>query len=263
MDATKLRDVWSSGEYDELAPNYYSMAGHLVERAKVLSGDEVLDVGCGTGSVAITAARYGADVTGVDITPALLDRARENTELAGIEDIDWQEGDATALPFEDDRFDVILSSVGHMYGDPPEQTTAELLRVTRPGGYVGFTAWTPTSLFPFMAGILTTYLSSQQLPDFSEPPFAWGDSDVVQDRLGVHVESIAFETETVLYPALSPAHFWQELSSLSGVFSEYLDAVDDDAWESLRTEIVETIRPYFDERRNAVELEYLLTTATV
>jgi len=263
METSKLREMWSSGEYDEMASNYYSMAGHLVERTKVLAGDEVLDVGCGTGTVAITAARQDADVTGVDITPALLDQARGNAEVAGVEEIDWREGDATALPFEDERFDETLSSVGHMYGDPPEQTTTELLRVTRPGGYIGFTAWTPTSLFPFMAGVLTTYLPSDQLPDFSEPPFSWGDSDVVQNRLGAHVERIAFETETVLYPALSPAQFWQEVSSQSGVFTEYLDAVDDDDWHSLRTEMVETIRPYFDERRNAVELEYLLTTATI
>lgn len=258
----RVTDAWSSGSYGELAPNYLPMAGHLVERAAVSSDDAVLDVGCGTGSVAITAARRGADVTGVDITPSMLAAARENAEAAGVA-VDYREGDATDLPVESNAFDATLSSLGHMYGDPPERTTEELLRVTRPGGRIAFTSWTPTSLFPFMAGVVTTYLPPEAIPEFSEPPFMWGDSDVVRDRLGDRVDSLAFETDTVLYPALSPEQFWREMAAHSGVFAEFLDAVPDDDRAELREEMVETIRPYFDGRRNAVELEYLLTAATL
>lgn len=257
----ELRDAWTSGSYEEIAPNYLSMAGKLVERAAVDAGDAVLDIGCGTGSVALTAARRGARVTGIDVTPSMLDRAHENAAIAGVEDVEWYEGDAWDLPFEADTFDVTLSSLGHMYGDPPEETTRELLRVTRPGGRIGFTSWTPTGLFPFMAGVLTTYLSPEDLPEFSEPPFMWGDSDVVRARLGEHVEHLAFETTTALYPAFSPEHFWQGQTETSGTFVELLRAVDEDDRPPLDAEMVETIRPYFDDSRNAVELEYLLTTA--
>lgn len=257
----QMQDVWSSGSYEEIAPNYLSMAGKLVERTAVDDGDEVLDIGCGTGSVAITAARRGAAVTGVDITPSMLEQARENAERAGVETIEWQEGDARDLPFEENTFDVTLSSLGHMYGDPPEATVRELVDVTRPDGRIGFTSWTATGLFPFMASVLTTYLSPEDIPEFSSPPFMWGDSDVVRERIGEHVEQLAFETTTALYPALSPEHFWQEQAETSGTFIELLGTVEDEDRPALREEMVETIRPYFDECRNAVELEYLLTTA--
>jgi SAM-dependent methyltransferase len=260
MQDPQAADAWSNGSYEQIAPNYLSLAGHVVERTGVESGDAVLDVGCGTGSVAITAARRGADVVGVDVTPSMLDGARENAAVAGV-DVDWREGDATDLPFEDDTFDATLSSLGHMYGDPPGTAARELVRVTRPGGSVGFTAWTPTSLYPFMAGVVATYLAPADLPDYSEPPFAWGDSDVVEDRLSGHVADLAVETETALYPALSPEHFRREVASTSGVFATFLDAVPDEDRPALCEELVDTVRPYFDERRNAIELEYLLTTA--
>jgi len=238
------------------------MGGHLVERTDVGSDDEVLDVGCGTGTVALTAARRDARVTGVDIQPELVERARTNADMAGI-DVSWRGGDATALPFETNAFDVTLSNLGHMYGDPPDAAARELLRVTRPGGRIGFTSWTPTSLYPAMAGVVMSVLSPEDLPDFSEPPFLWGDSGTVQKRLGDSVTDLEFETETTLYPALSPEHFWERTSTNSGMFIEVLDGVADEELPDLRDQLVETIEPYFDDRENAVELEYLLTTATV
>lgn len=263
QDSQTLQDeaIWSNGSYEEVAPNYLSMAGSLVERTSVSPDDDVLDIGCGTGSVTITAARRGASVTGVDITPAMLAQARKNAAVADVEDITWQEANARDLPFEDDSFDVTLSSLGHMYADPPEQAADELLRVTRPDGYIGFTAWTPTSLYPFLAGVLTTYLPPDAIPEMSAPPFQWGDSAVVEQRLGGTVQQLAFETGTTLYPTLSPAHFWRELTETSGVFESLVGAVDEADMDSLRTEAVETIQPYFDETRNAIELEYLRTTA--
>src|SRR5438552_17930744 len=81
-------------------------AARLVKFANVRAGQNVLDVGCGTGVVAITAARIGARVRGVDLTPELLGRARENASVANVE-IDFRESDAEALPFEDGSFDVV------------------------------------------------------------------------------------------------------------------------------------------------------------
>lgn len=259
----QLQDAWANGSYADLATNYLSMAATLVDRTAVDSGDRVLDIGCGTGNVAITAARRGGDVTGVDITPELLAEARENADLAGFDGIDWREGDAADLPLQDDAFDVTLSCLGHMYGDPPEAVTRELLRVTRPGGRIGFVSWTPTGLFPFVAGVLTTYLPQGAQPDYAEPPFMWGDSDIVRSRLGDRVENLTFRTETATYPTLSPAHFWQELATTSGVFGTFLETVPEDDRPTLRSELVETIETYFEPGENAVTLEYLLTMATV
>lgn len=257
----QVRSTWKRGSYEAVAPTYYAIAGHLVERTSVEESDRVLDVGCGTGSVAISAARTGAAVVGVDITPQMLEKAASNARVASVENIELREGDARDLPAGDDQFDVVLSSLGHMYGDPPEATTRELLRVTRPGGHIGFTSWTPTSVYPFMASVLATYLDPKDLPEFSEPPFSWGDSNVVENRLGKAVSRLTFETETVHAPALSPAHFWRETAETSGTFVELLETIDEGDRADLDAEMVDTIRPYFDSRRNGVELEYLLTRA--
>src|SRR5262245_22141359 len=82
-------------------------AARLVKHADVRAGQDVLDVGCGTGVVAITAAKAGARVRGLDLTPELLERAKENARIAGVE-IEFREGDAEALPYKDATFDVVL-----------------------------------------------------------------------------------------------------------------------------------------------------------
>src|SRR5258708_29829585 len=108
-------------------------AAQLVRHARVCAGQGVLDVGCGTGVVAITAARRGAHATGLDLTPQLLERARENGRIANVT-IDWHEGDAESLPFQEAAFDVVLSQFGHMFAPQPEVALAEMLRVLKPGG---------------------------------------------------------------------------------------------------------------------------------
>ncbi|PSP81071.1 methyltransferase type 11 [Halobacteriales archaeon QS_1_68_20] len=259
----RLQDIWSGGSYSEMETVYLPLAGELVEEAGIESGEDVLDVGCGTGNVAITAACRGADVIGLDVSPAMLERARDNAAWAGVECIDWQEGNATSLPFEDGAFDATISCLGHMFGDPPGDVTNELLRVTRSGGTIGFVSWTPTSVFPAMSGLVMTHLDAEGGPDFTEPPFMWGDADVVARRFGEDVTDLRCETATLGYPVLSPEHFWEKIKRNFGVFGEYLPKVDEDDRPALREQVLGTVEPAFDGEDNVVRMEYLLATATV
>jgi 2-polyprenyl-3-methyl-5-hydroxy-6-metoxy-1,4-benzoquinol methylase len=109
----RQREMWSS--FAPTATFTTPVAARLVEFAQIRPGEKVLDVGTGTGVVAITAARAGASVTGVDLTPALLDAARENSRIANL-DIGWLEGDAENLPVPD-QFDVVVSQFGHSTGE--------------------------------------------------------------------------------------------------------------------------------------------------
>lgn len=256
-----VKRVWTVGSYPDIGETFLSMAAHLVDAAGVDADDRVLDVACGTGNVAITAARRGATATGLDITPAMLEDARENATLAGVEAVDWEEGDATDLPFADDAFDVTLSCVGHMFANPPEAAATELLRVTRPGGRIAFTSWTPTSVVPAMAMKLQEYLPPD--PDASPPPFLWGDPDIVRERLDGGVSDLAFETGTVDQLSLSPAHVWETVQSQSGLFIVALENVAEDDLPALSEDMIEVIDEYFDERQNAMTMEYRLTKATV
>lgn len=257
----RAKQVWSLGSYSDIAPHFQSMAAHLVDSTGVDANDSVLDVGCGTGNVAITAARRGADVSGLDIVPDMLDEARENAATANVGSIDWREGSATALPFDDDAFDVTLSCLGHMFAEPPDAAGRELLRVTRSGGRIGFTSWTPTSVVAAMGAVLAEHLPPDV--DTGDPPFLWGDSDVVRDRLGNAVETIEFETATVSTPVFSPTHYWEKATTESGMFIMVLESIDDADHPALREEMIGTIEEFFDPDRNAIPMEYRLTKATV
>lgn len=257
----QVKQIWTAGSYADIGRSFLSMAAHLVDAAGVEPGESVLDIACGTGNVAITAARRGADVTGIDITPAMLEDARANAAIAGVDDIVWHEGDATDLPFEADRFDTTFSCVGHMFANPPEAAGRELVRVTRPGGTVAFTSWTPRSVVPAMAQVLQGYLPPD--PDPTEPPFRWGDPAVVRERLGDRVSEIEFETGTVTQKSLSPAHVWETVRSDSGLFVVALDRVDSADIDALSADMVDAITPFYDESENALSMEYRLTIATV
>src|SRR5262245_6572907 len=179
-------------------------ATFLVKHARVQAGQRVLDVACGTGVVAVTAARLGAQVTGLDLTPELLERARENSKIAGV-DIDWYEGDVENLPFEDGLFDVVVSQFGHMFAPRPAVALKEMLRVLKHGGTIAFSTWPPELFMGRMFALTGRYAPSP--PAGVSPPPLWGDPNVVRDRLGEMVKDVVFGRASVGTPALSPQHY--------------------------------------------------------
>lgn len=180
-----------------------SVAPALVDFAGVGAGQRVLDVGCGTGVVALTAARTGAQVSGADLTPALLEGARYNAALAGYA-IDFQEADVEALPFADASYDVVLSQFGHMFGPRPALASAEMLRVLKPGGVLAFSTWPPELYVGRMFALVSRY--SPPLPEGARSPIEWGDPHIVGERLGTAVRDLRFDRGCLRFPALSPAH---------------------------------------------------------
>jgi SAM-dependent methyltransferase len=204
--APAIEDVWSIGDYDRLA-SYGSApeAAHLVRFAGVQPGDRVLDVGTGSGLVAITAAQRGSRVTGVDPSPALLAKAGENAALAGCGDIEWHAGAAELLPFADASFDVVLSQYAHMFSPDPEAAAREMLRVLKPAGRIAFAAWTPDGVAPRLMGLTFRYLPP--MPGAPPPsPFEWGHAQGVQRYLGARVRDVEFERAALRLPALSTGH---------------------------------------------------------
>ena len=138
------RAIWASGSYATVAERLIDDVPprHLLGRLSIEPGMDVLDLAAGTGNVAIRAARLGARVTALDLTPELFDRGRERAARAGVE-IEWLEGDVENLPFADGSFDRVLSTFGIQFAPRHEVAAREAVRVTRPGGMIGLINWTP------------------------------------------------------------------------------------------------------------------------
>lgn len=235
-------------------------AAMLVKFAGVRAGQNLLDVGCGTGVVAVTASRLGARVSGFDLTPELLARAKENSQMAEVE-IDWREGDVEELPFDDAAFDVVLSQFGHMFAPRPDVAVAEMLRVLKPGGTIAFATWPPQ----FCVGRSFTLVGSYMPPPPPgvSPPPEWGDPTTVRERLGKAVRDITFHSERMLVAALSPQHYRNHLESAAGPMRklvESLSGTDPARLAKFRKEYDAIIRDYFQD--NVVRQDYLLTRAT-
>jgi SAM-dependent methyltransferase len=171
------RAIWAAGDYasvaeviDEAPPR------DLLARADVKPDHEVLDVATGTGNIAIRTAAAGARTIGLDLTPELFETARRRAEQHGVT-VEWIEGDAEDLPFEDDRFDRVLSAFGVQFAPRHDVVARELARVCRPGGRIGLVSWTPEGQVGELFKIMGRYLPP--LPDYASPPPLWGSEEHV------------------------------------------------------------------------------------
>jgi SAM-dependent methyltransferase len=234
-------------------------AARLVQHANVSANQRVLDVACGTGVAAITAARRGARVTGLDLTPELLERARENAKIAEL-DIDWHEGDVEQLPFDNGSFDVVLSQFGHMFAPRPDVAISEMLRVLKSGGTIAFSTWPPELLIGQTFSTIGRY--GPPPPPGVAPPPLWGDPNIVRERLGNSVKNIVFDRDRMRIPALSVAHHRMNFEKTAGpVFKliEVLSATDPARLAEFRREVDQINAQYF--RDNLIHQDYLLTRA--
>tara|TARA_Y100000768_G_scaffold329788_1_gene268227 strand:- start:752 stop:1549 length:798 start_codon:yes stop_codon:yes gene_type:complete len=234
-------------------------APELVKFAGVQKGDSTLDVGCGTGVVAVTAAQIGAKVSASDLTPELIKRAKENAEISGYE-IDFQVSDVEELPYDSNEFDFVLSQFGHMFAPRPEVAIAEMLRVLKPGGVVAFSTWPPELLTGRLFTLTAKY--GPPPPAAISSPVDWGRIEVIKDRLGAKVKHITFHRAQYGNPAMSPSHMRMLLEKYIGPVTavvKKLEADDPDKLTLFRSELDVLLGEYFE--HNTVIQSYLMTRA--
>lgn len=181
LDALKnrLKAMWMAGDFGQVAKYIETGAEEFIARQALTPGVRLLDVACGSGNLALPAARAGAIVTGVDIAPNLVEQARARAAAENLA-IQFDEGDAEQLPYGDASFDVVVSMFGVMFAPRPEIAVAELVRVCRPGGRIALANWTPTGFIGQMFK-----LGSKHIPPPSNmpPPVKWGEEETVRERL--------------------------------------------------------------------------------
>jgi SAM-dependent methyltransferase len=183
------RATWESGDFGKIAAYSTKDAEDFVNILGITPGVRVLDVACGTGNLAIPAARKGAVVTGVDIATNLLRQARHRAAAEGLS-IEFEEGDAEELPFPDMEFDCVMTMFGAMFAPDPDRVAAELARVVKRDGKIAMANWTPESFSGQMFRLTARYVPR---PVEIPAPVLWGDPAVARLRLSVH----GVEVETI------------------------------------------------------------------
>jgi SAM-dependent methyltransferase len=184
--------MWDAGNFAAVAERILESGELVVERAGIEPGMAVLDVACGTGNAALPAARAGGRVTGLDFAAGLLDIARERAADAMLE-IDFVEGDAQALPFEDASFDSVVSTFGHMFAPDHRRTADEMKRVLKPGGVIAVACWMPEGATGRMFRVTADLLPP---PPGGEPPALWGTEDHVREMWG---DAVEFERHEIVW----------------------------------------------------------------
>lgn len=194
----RLKSTWMAGDYGYFAKYLEPGALEFLAHLSVQPGIRMLDVATGAGQIAIPAARTGAQVIGIDIATNLIEQARARA-LAESLQIQFDEGDAEMLPYEDQSFDLVVSLIGAMFAPRPEKVAAELIRVSRPGGRIVMANWTPGGFVGQMFKIVGKYAPPSPL---MASPVKWGDEATVQERFseGIAHLQLTKRLYTIEYP---------------------------------------------------------------
>ncbi|MCL4852697.1 MAG: methyltransferase domain-containing protein [Bryobacteraceae bacterium] len=207
---TKQRAIWEAGEYSALSPYIADVAERIVAKAGIEPGMKVLDVACGTGNAARIAARAGARTTGLDFVPKLLQAGKSKAEAEGLE-MEWREGDAENLPFEDGSFDRVLSTFGHMFAPRHKRTAEEMARVCRGGGAIVTATWTPEGTVGHIFKVSAAYMPPP--PGYALPPILWGSEEHVRELFAGIAAGFEFERHVNIIQ-------WDSLDAWTDFFME-------------------------------------------
>jgi len=257
----KHRATWAAGDYDFIARGILPVADHIVRSVRIRAGERVLDIACGTGNTAIAARARGAAVTGLDLTPELLDVAKRRAAAEGISEITWTEGDAERLPFPDRSFDVVVSSCGLMFAPDQARVAAEVARVIRKGGRIGIQAWTHGSGVGAMFRVTAAYMPP---PPGVPSPFDWGDETKVRALLGGSFSELRFERSDCPEFTDTPEQLAELFIDRYGPTNRVHAALPPEKAAAYRRDLVELYRSYVTPADGKVRWgrEYIIALGT-
>ena len=216
--------MWGSGPYDRISPQLKIAHDHLLERLQPAPGQRWLDLATGTGEIARPAARAGAEVTGIDLAPDLIETAKRRAEEEGV-DVRFEVGDAEDLQVEDASFDVVSSTFGVMFAPDHEAVARELARVCKPGGRLGLTTWLPEGGLGQFFAVMRQY-QPPPAPGVGSP-FEWGKREYVEQMLGEAYE-LEFEEGNTPHDAESGEAIADLFAESYGPTKSLLASLDDE-----------------------------------
>ena len=231
---SQLKSTWASGDYSAVATTLEPSAEKFLRRNPVTFGERVLDVACGSGQLTIPMAFSGADVIGLDLAPNLVAQARAKAKAEGLE-LRIDEGDAEQLPYDDDRFDVVVSMFGAMFAPRPSRVASELTRVTKPGGKIVMANWTPEGLVGEMFKIVGRYAPPSPL---MPSPLMWGQETIARRRFEGEANVKLNRYSVPFHHPYGAADMVELLRTFYGPFLRAFDGLDASGQDALRDELV-------------------------
>ena len=257
----RARETWDAGDFPYVA-KLISSAGEVpADRAQLSGDDKVLDVACGSGNATIPAARTGATVTGLDITPSLLEAGKRDAAEAGVE-IEWVEGDAEQLPWDEGSFDAVISVFGVMFAPDHRQAASEVARVLRPRGRMVLCNWTPEGATGQMFAVTSSHMPAP--PEGFQPPVLWGSEDHVKSLFeGTGIEP-SFERTEVKWTFDSADDAFDMYATKFGPLIKARETLEPEGkWDALEQDL----RAFFGEKAGddgKIEYagEFLISTGT-
>jgi len=236
---TRQQAMWASGDFAVIGTTLQMVGESLCEAIDLTAGSQVLDVACGNGNAALAAARRFCQVTGLDYVPELLDKAGERARAERLE-LTTVVGDAERLPFQDGRFDAVVSTFGVMFAPDQERAANELTRVVRPGGKIGLANWTPEG---FVGQMLKTVGRYVPPPAGVPSPAFWGVESRLRD-LFHDVRSLRVTRKEFVFRYESAAHFYDVFQRFYGPTHKAFGALDAEGKGRLLAELIELSSRY-------------------
>ena len=247
--------LWEKGDFTKIAATMRDSGDELVESLGIRPGTRVLDLGCGDGTTALPEAERGAEVLGVDIAENLVAAGNARAKAAGLDNIRFQQGDASDLQgLADDSFDLVVSIFGAMFAPRPFDVAREMVRVARSGGRIVMGNWIPGDP-TFIAQVLKVSAAyTPRPPEGFISPVTWGAEDNVKERFGaagIPPENIAFERATYVFR--HPGNPGELFEAFKNFYGPTMNAFEAAAKDGRADQLEAELRFLFDEHNRAAD----------
>jgi SAM-dependent methyltransferase len=256
----RQQTAWSTGDYGKVGVTLMLMAELLAEAADLKAGQKVLDVASGNGNASLAAARRFSEVTAIDYVPMLLEEGRQRAQAEGLS-VDFREGDAEDLPFDDATFDVGISTLGIMFAPNQQKAADELLRVVKPGGTIALANWVPDG---YIGELFKTIGKFVPPPPGLKPPFRWGTEEGLDELLNSRIGSLQTRRRTYVWRFPSARHHVEFMRGYYGPLNKAFGALDEEGQNALAGDLVSLAERYdrSEDGTAVLHSDYLEVVAT-
>jgi len=240
----------------------------LIERAGIHAGQAVLDIAAGAGEPSLSIAEAigpSGSVMCTDAVPKMVDAARDEAKRRGVTNVQFQVCTADSLPFPDNSFDVVVSRLGAMFFLDSVASIREIVRVTKPGGVLGFVVWHKSELNPFcylVSKVMEKHVKATPDPPDAPNAFRFAEvgklANIMKQAGAVDVEENVLEFD--IAAPISPPEFWTLRSQTSDTLRHKLKQLPEDEQAQVAGEVKQAVAEFFPHNQMRFPAHMIIVT---